>query len=139
MSQLVLDASAAVRLVVPGLAVGPSVQDAVNNVDSVVVPSMYSSEVANALWKYVRAGEIPLADAKALLDNALGLPDIEQSVDHSITIEAFAEACRLNHPVYDLVYVVIARRLAVPLVTCDKRLASLAATLGIEVIGCEVA
>jgi len=115
----------------------PSVQETLDDADTVVVPSLYSSEVANALWKYVHLGELTLDDAKAMLSNALGFANTEQLIDASLATEALGEACRLTHPVYDLIYAVLARRLSAPLITCDGRLASVAETLGIEVIGCK--
>jgi len=138
MSRLVLDASAAVWLVIPGQPVGPELTDAVEQAELVVVPSMYSSEVANALWKYVRASELEVSDALAMLDNALAFADHIVPTDQSLLREALNEACRLRHPVDDLVYVVVARRLTARLATCDQRLAQIAGELAVPVIGCQV-
>ena len=60
--RLVLDASAAVRLVMRAeLAeqlLAPIAAAAV-----VIAPSLYASEVANALWKYVQAGTLGIEAA----------------------------------------------------------------------------
>ena len=140
MSHLVLDASAAVRLAADVDPVAPALAEAVHDADTVFVPAIYGFEVANALWKYVRHGDFGQAEAAAMLADARAYAD-EVVVDGvgfgaSLSDEALSEACRLGHPVYDLVYVVLARRLAAPLATCDRCLADLATSLGVTVVGC---
>ena len=41
-------------------------------------------------------------------------------------MEALALACHLNHPVYDCLYLALARREAAAVLTADKRLMALA-------------
>jgi len=132
MSTVVLDASAAVRIVV-----GPTpttIVAALETADEVIAPSLFAEEVANALWKYVRANVFTPADAITRLRTALALRDSTTRTTESLLVEALNEACRLGHPVYDLVYLVAARRNAATLVTCDNKLASLASSQGIPVI-----
>jgi predicted nucleic acid-binding protein len=130
---LVLDASAAMRLVVGG-AGREAVEVAVNEADEVISPTLFSVEVANALWKHVKVGDFDTASAKERLKTALGLCDRQQDVSE-LVIEALGEAARLNHPVYDMIYLVTARRLDADLATADKRLAKVATALGIKTIG----
>ncbi len=59
------------------------------------------------------------ADARDLVDQ------IEP--DRHLQVEALAMACHLNHPVYDCLYLALARREAATLLTADRRLQSLAA------------
>ncbi|MCT4364708.1 MAG: type II toxin-antitoxin system VapC family toxin [Synechococcaceae cyanobacterium MAG-AL1] len=59
------------------------------------------------------------ADARDLVDQ------IEP--DRHLQVEALALACHLNHPVYDCLYLALARREAATLLTADRRLQSLAA------------
>jgi predicted nucleic acid-binding protein len=47
--------------------------------------------------------------------------------------EALGEAIRLNHSVYDLLYLTIARRTAATLLTQDKMLKDLALQQGVDV------
>ena len=47
--------------------------------------------------------------------------------DRYLQAEALALACHLDHPVYDCLYLALARREAAVLVTADKRLQQLAA------------
>ena len=134
MSTLVLDASAAVRIVV-----GPPPEGIVTvleSADEVIAPSLFTEEVPNALWKYVHAGVLTSSDAIARVRTALSFCDtfVPVSNDDSLSKEAFNEACRLDHPFYDLLYLVTARRNAAVLATCDRRLATLASSQGVPVL-----
>ena len=134
MSTLVLDASAAVRIVV-----GPSPEKiiaALDSVDDVIVPTLFAEEVSNALWKYVHEDILASSDAITRVRTALALPNriFPSGYDESFLTEVFNEACRLDHPVYDLLYLVTARRNAASLATCDRRLAALASSLGVPLI-----
>ena len=54
--------------------------------------------------------------------------------DGDLLVEALSEAVKLDHSFYDMLYLVLARRTASPLVTCDKRLASLCRESGVECV-----
>ena len=128
---VVLDASAAIQLVLNGPRAA-SVRAGGESAAIVLAPDLYSAEVANALWKYVRAGQL---DAQAAADS---LADAHELVTRfvpasELVTEALHESVRLGHPVYDLLYLVAARRHAATLVTCDKRLRDLCATQGVAV------
>ena len=135
-TSIVLDASAAVRLIVgpspAGIATGLAVAD------EVFAPRLFTEEVANTLWKYVQAGVFDSKEAINRLRTALALCDhfldLNPHSSDSLLIEALTEACRLNHPVYDLIYLVAARRTGATLATCDQRLATMANSQGIEVL-----
>jgi len=91
----------------------------------VIAPALFHAEVANGLWKYVRAGRM---DRPAALDHyslAIDLVDAFEP-DSQLTTEALAEATRYGHPVYDLLYAVLARRHGCTLITMDSRLTELA-------------
>lgn len=53
--------------------------------------------------------------------------------DRTLAVEALAEAAARQHPVYDLLYIVLARRHGAHLLTLDARLSNLAADMGIGV------
>jgi predicted nucleic acid-binding protein len=136
-----LDASAAVRTIIDANPMPASMVDTLDSADTILVPALFKTEVANALWKYVQHGDITAQDAAVRLKHALSYPDhqVDETSDprvQELTEEALSEACHLNHPVYDLVYVVLARRLSATLVTCDGRLAQVAQSLGVAVIVC---
>jgi predicted nucleic acid-binding protein len=127
--RLVLDASAAVRLVMRAeraeQLAAPIAVAAV-----VTAPSLYASEVANALWKYVQAGTLGIETALDRYAEAINLID-DFAPDTDLTTEALAEAVRYRHPVYDLLYAILARRTGCGVLTLDRRLAALLGQMGI--------
>ncbi len=128
-TRVVLDASAAIEAVLPGPRAA-QVLDLLEGCPLVLAPALYCSEVANTLWKYVRAGDLDPAEAVTLLETALGLADRAVS-DQELAHEALAEAISSGHPVYDLLYVTLSRRFGCTLITLDRRLAGLAEGLGV--------
>lgn len=125
----VLDASAALRLLLR-LEGARELAERLEATSLVLVPDLYCSEVANGLWKYVAAGEIGRTEAIVLFEEALTLAD-SFVPDRTLAVEALAEASRRDHPVYDLVYLVTARRNGCEIVTMDRRLATLAEKMGV--------
>ena len=124
MSRLVLDASAAVRLILGHPAVAPEIFERLAASAPVLAPHLYYTEVANALWKYVRAGALTEQQAIDRFGEAREL--ISRTVeDATLLEEAISVAARHNHPVYDTLYAVLARRNSCPVLTMDKRLMSL--------------
>jgi predicted nucleic acid-binding protein len=119
-----------VRLIL-GIGDATQIADTLAAADEVVVPHLYSVEVANALWKYVRTGQIQEEQALACLEEALALVTTHVE-DAAIVSEALALAVRYDHPVYDALYAVLARRLACPVLTRDRRLALLLGELRVD-------
>ena len=113
-SKLVLDASAVVRIIEA------------------------SPQVANALWRLQRAGQLEADCLQQRLDRAAALVDHIEP-DRSLQAEAFALATHLDHPVYDCLYLVLARREVAALLSAEKRLLKLAArVLPLELRSCAV-
>ena len=90
----------------------------------VLAPALFATEVANALWKYVGSGDLPSSDALDRREEALALVDTFVP-DAALGAESLAEAIRRSHPVYDLLYAVLARRHGASVLTFDRRLAKL--------------
>lgn len=129
---VVIDASAAVGLVL-AMPETESFAAPLEQAALVVAPDIFVSEVANAIWKYRKADLLPTERCEQALEQALCLPDrIEPAMD--LCVEAFALSCRHLHPVYDALYLVLARRNNAVILTLDRRLAALAGTLEIEVV-----
>jgi predicted nucleic acid-binding protein len=83
------------------------------------------TEVAHALWTLQRSGSLGGLDPQLLLADARELPDLI-APDRDLQLEALALACHLDHPVYNCLYLVLARREAAMLMTADQRLQQLA-------------
>ena len=73
-----------------------------------------------------RAEQLASLDPQQLLADASDLVDRVEP-DRHLQAEALALACHLDHPVYDCLYLALARREAATLITADRRLQQLAA------------
>jgi predicted nucleic acid-binding protein len=116
---LVVDASVAVKWVVR-----EERSEAAHQLigrDALVAPALLLAEVGNALWRNVVAGVLPVAQAKA------GIDELRFALDEVYPLEPLAAralelAVDLGHPVYDCFYVALAEALGAPLITADRRL-----------------
>ncbi len=120
----VLDASAAVRLIL-GDPAAAAVAEQIQEAALVMAPELMLSEVANTLWKLHRARKLADLDPQQLLADASDLVDRVEP-DRHLQAEALALACHHNHPVYDCLYLALARREAATLISMDRRLQQLA-------------
>ena len=121
----VLDASAALRLITQD----PAAEDLARQVEQmalVLAPELMLTEVANALWKLQRAGSLRDIDPQLLLADSRDLVD-QIEPDRELQVEALALACHFNHPVYDCLYLALARREGAIVLSADQRLLTLAA------------
>lgn len=128
---LILDASAAVRVAL-GQDTDGRLSAALSSASAVWAPDLYAAEVSSALWKSARFGGVGVDAVLVSLRLALDLPDQLLS-SHELASEVVALAVAQSRPVYDLFYLVAARRNAAVLLTCDAGLARLAIALGVRV------
>jgi predicted nucleic acid-binding protein len=120
-ARAVLDASAAVRLVLNGEHAS-YVAAKLEETAIVTTPDLFCSEVANALWKYLRTGDLTLELALTRLEQCLGLVD-NLIPERTLAPEALAAAARYQHKVYDMMYAVLARRSGATVITTDRAFA----------------
>lgn len=123
MAALVLDASAAVRMVLSP-ADHHDMLSAVATASDVLAPHLYAAETGNALWKYLRSGNIAAGALRERHAEALALVSL-WVLDTTLFPEALALAARLDHTVHNCLYLVTARRFDASLLTADRRLAEL--------------
>lgn len=119
----VLDASAAVNLVMR-TGGAPAIITQLERSSLVLAPTLFHSEIGNTLWKYVRTGGLDRDTALDRYEEAAGLVDSFEP-DDQLATEALSAAIRYGHPVYDLLYVVLARRYGCKVITEDRKLAAL--------------
>jgi predicted nucleic acid-binding protein len=122
--KLVLDASAVVRII-EGSPQADGIQQALLSADLVLAPELMLTEVANALWRLQRAGQLEACGLQQRLSRASDLVDAIEP-DRNLLAEALALATHLDHPVYDCLYLVLARREVATLLSTDQRLLDLA-------------
>lgn len=129
-SRIVLDASAAANVVMrTDSAVG--IIEKLETAGIVLAPSLFHSEIANTMWKYVLAGDLDTQTALDRYEEAVSLVDVFE-VDEILATEALACATTHKHPVYDMLYAVLARRYGCSVLTSDKRLSGLLQEMRID-------
>ena len=126
----VLEASAAVRLTMRLDGALP-LAETLGDADLVLAPTLYCAETANAIWKYVRAGQLDTLVAVTRCEESRQLVD-HFVADCDLQIEALALASQQGHPVYDCLYTVLARRHAAGVISRDQRLIELLLKVGIR-------
>ena len=129
---LVLDASAAIEAVL-GRSQALEIVEYLEHADRVTVPDLYFAEIANVLWKYVRARDFPVDEAQEMLSIGAALPD-DVLPARELATEALATATAYDHPVYDALYAVTARRNGAAVCTVDQRLARLLEAMRVPTI-----
>ena len=114
---MIIDASIGVKWLVP--------EDDADKANALIgevllVPSLFFSEVASAMWKKARRGELAIEMIMPQLPK-LGL--ITETIDDAGYVTRALELGReLDHPVYDCLYLAAAEALADVVITADKRL-----------------
>lgn len=99
----------------------------------VITSDLYKIEVANVIWKYVRANFLEREKANRTLALAQNL--VDEFIDISENNEeAMNESIRIGHSTYDLLYFTLARRHGSSLMTLDAKLIKIAEDAGIDVI-----
>jgi predicted nucleic acid-binding protein len=121
-----VDASVAMQLFVrePGTADAETLFDhlASDPEARFSAPSLIYAECANILWKYVRRFTFDPREAERSVARLNGL-DLDVVAIQEVSADALRLAIARDITVYDALYAEVARRLDVPLVTADARLA----------------
>ncbi len=114
---MILDASVGVKWLVP--EEHSETAAALVGQTDIFVPTLFHSEVANALWKKARRGEIRLDEIVAHLGE---VPLLVTTLDETEALpRALAIAAELDHPVYDCVYLALAEARDDVVLTADLR------------------
>lgn len=115
----VVDASVVLRWFVQDSLTDPAIA-AADRFD-LIAPTLLGAEVANALRSQIRFAGMPTEQALRHLDGLWStISDVE---DRPLLPAALRLAADRDHPVYDCVYLALAMREGIPLVTGDMRLA----------------
>ncbi len=111
-------------------------REASNYVASAVSVDHVVKEVSNAIWKAYRRKLIDFKDAEKKFSALISLLGVNlRLVDEGELLpQAFELAMRTNLTIYDSLYVVLAKREGLPLVTSDELQGSVANNEGVEVI-----
>ncbi len=130
---VIVDASIAVKWMMP--EPGSDAALAIMRRGGMIAPALIVLEVHHALWKRMRRQETTIeavgAAARVLADAFDRLEDSAR-----LTEAAGAMSIAFDHPIYECLYVALARRESATLATADLRQAELArkARIGVEVL-----
>lgn len=129
---IVLDASAAMAMAAR-TEKGKALSALVLDDEKIIAPDLYQTEVANACWKTCAFGGATQEGARKMLGAAIELVD-DFCPTLDLLVESYEEACANHHPVYDMVYLVLARRTGATLFTLDRKLVALCEGLHVACI-----
>ena len=101
--------------------------------ERIVASDLFRAEIRNAFWKYVRAGIVSEEVAERHIERALDLVDEFIPLEENAA-EAFAEAVRQSHSVYDMFYLTLVRRYAATLFSTDRKLVELCGKMGLSAV-----
>ena len=88
----------------------------------VVAPDIYVSELTNTLWKYYSAKILSEDECVQYIQD--GISYVDNFIDsREIWREAFSEGIKNHHSIYDILYLISARRNSGILITNDSVLA----------------
>lgn len=129
MTELVLDASVAVKWVLSD-TLEPLSREAdhllrqygAGQID-LLVPDVFWSEVANALWKSARRGKISAQTAREALEMMLA-HDLPTIPARKVLRRATSIALQFDRAVYDSIYIAVAEARRTQMITADERLAN---------------
>ncbi len=99
----------------------------------VIAPDLYVAEMSNVLWKYHRAKMFSHDDCIQYVED--GITMIDDFIEaRQLWKEALGEGIKHHHAVYDMFYIVLARRHDATLVTNDSALSELCKKLNVACI-----
>ena len=96
-------------------------------------PTLLLVETANSLLKYVRADQLRRTDLELAM-KALPIALVELVADATLLAAANDIAFASNHKIYDCLYLALAVQRHEPIATADRRLAAVAAMVGVEAV-----
>jgi len=86
-------------------------------------PDLFYVECANILWKQVQRGNATVAQASGHYAALSALP-IQRTATFELAAEGLAVGTAQGITAYDACYVALGRRLGIPLITADQKLAN---------------
>jgi predicted nucleic acid-binding protein len=128
----VLDASAAIKIIFQQTSI-KSLSEYLKRADWVIAPDIFVSEVTNTFWKYHQFEDLPLDICETSMNKTIALVD-DFIQTEELYREAFSFSCQVNHPVYDSMYLICARRHNAIFISVDKKLTKLAQKHSIKIV-----
>ncbi|ADK81744.1 type II toxin-antitoxin system VapC family toxin [Sediminispirochaeta smaragdinae] len=128
---VVLDPSAAVEILLKRNN-STILQRLLIEAETVISPDLYIAEISNVAWKYYKLAKYSHEQTISLAEDGINLIDTFIPTNE-LWKESLREAINNDHPVYDCLYAVCARRTDGVLLTMDERLKALSKELKIDI------
>ncbi len=128
----ILDASAALTIVLNKPEASTFIE-ILETSEWIIAPDIFIPETTNIFWKYHHFEDLPIAYCEEMLDKTVHLVD-DFLNSKALYNEAFALSCLVGHPVYDVLYMIAARRHNGTLLTADKDLKKIAQKQSIKTV-----
>jgi predicted nucleic acid-binding protein len=119
MSRFVVDANVAIKWYLPEVHDAPA-RRLLTGAHELLAPDLIYSEVGNILWKRFRAGEMTEEEVEAVMHSFGALP-LAITPSWPLVLPAMTIACQTDRSVYDSLYLALAIREGVPMVTADEK------------------
>lgn len=119
MSRYVVDASVAVKWYLPEIH-DAEARRLLTGEKELFVPDLIFSEVGNILWKRVRSGQMLEPEAETVL-LSLGSLSLTTAPSWPLVLPALTIACQTQRTVYDSLYLALAVRESVVMITADEK------------------
>jgi len=121
---LVIDANVGLKWFIQEYR-SPAARKILEKGTSFIAPDIFIPEICNVVWKNVRNQEISAEQGHAIVNN------VPMVLDHivpssKVAKRAFALAVQFNHPVSDCLYLALAERESITLITDDAKLVTVA-------------
>ena len=129
---IVLDCSAAVEIA-RKTSEGNSLRLLIEKDEPIISSELLFIEAASAFSKYVKSGSLDANAALRYLQATAVLVNRLIPI-HENYVEAFHESLRLNHSVYDMLYLTLARRNGATLITLDDKLMKICEEQGVDCV-----
>ena len=98
----------------------------------IVAPDLYIPELTNTLWKYCRMNVLTKEECIQYIND--GISYVDKFIDSKeLWQEAFSEGINNNHSIYDMFYMVVARRNCGILITNDSVLSTICKNNNIQI------
>jgi predicted nucleic acid-binding protein len=98
--------------------------------DELIVPEFCLMECANVLWKHVRFQGMSQSNAESLIANLTSLPLTVHPVT-DLLVRGLQVGLKYQLAVYDSIYIALAEKLSLPLITVDVKQEAAAKDTGI--------
>lgn len=134
MAEYVVDASVVTERLVRG-PYTPNAQaffSAMTDLDRLIVPEFTWVECTNVIWEHLRFQGMTKPQARQLLTDLMRLP-LEGKPTKELIRRSLQIAVDHKHAIYDCVYIAMALKLNVPLITIDQKQEQAARAEGVTI------